>query len=78
MNQNPLQTAIQMMNMGRNPMGMLQQMAGNNPQLAQAMQIINRKSPQQLQQMAQNMAKERGINLDEFARSLGIAIPSNR
>lgn len=78
MNQNPLQTAIQMMNMGRNPMGMLQQMSGNDPQLAKAMQIINGKSPQQLQQMAQNMAKERGINLDDFVRSLGITIPSNR
>lgn len=78
MSQNPLQAAIQMMNMGRNPMGMLQQMAGNNPQLAQAMHIINGKSPQQLQQMARNMAKDQGIDLDDFVRSLGITIPSNR
>lgn len=78
MSQNPLQTAIQMMNMGQNPMGYLQQMAGNNPQLAQAMQIINGKSPQQLQTIAQNMAKDRGINLDDFVRNLGITIPSNR
>jgi len=75
---NPLQTAIQMMNIGRNPMGMLQQVAGHNPRMAHAMQMISGKSPQQLRQMAENMAKERGIDLNDFVRSLGISVPMGK
>ena len=78
MNQNPIQTAIQMMHMGQNPMAFLQQIAFNNPQMAQAIQMINGKTPQQLQMIARNMAQERGIDLEDFARGLGITIPSNR
>lgn len=75
MNQNPLQTAIQMMNAGRNPIAWLQQISGSYPQIAQAMQIINGKSPQQLQQIAANMAREKGLNITELIRGLGINLP---
>lgn len=57
---------------GGNPMGMIQQMAQGNPQMAQAMQYIQGKSPQQLQQIAMNMAKERGTTVEQVARQLGI------
>lgn len=59
-------------------MGMLQQLAGQNPLISQAMRMMQGKSTQQLQQMAQNMANERGVSLNDVARQLGITIPSNR
>lgn len=69
---NPLMMLVQAMNGGGNPMALLQMMAGNNPQIAQAFQMMQGKSPQQLQSMAQNMANERGIDLNEMIRQLGI------
>lgn len=74
---NPMMMLMQAARSG-NPLGMLQQLAGQNPQVAQAMRMMQGKSPQQLQQMAQNMANERGISLNDVARQLGINIPSNR
>ena len=75
---NPMMVMLQMMRAGRNPMQLLQQMAGQNPQAAQAMRLIQGKNPQQLQQIAENMAKERGISIDDLARQLGVSIPSSR
>lgn len=63
---------ISMARGGGNPMQMLQQMAGSNPQIGQVMRIIDGKSPQQLEQVARNMAKERGIDLDQMARQMGL------
>ena len=37
---NPMMAMLQMMRAGRNPMQLLQQMAGQNPQAAQAMRLI--------------------------------------
>ena len=56
-------------------MQMLQQMAGQNPQAAQAMRLIQGKNPQQLRQIAENMAKERGVDLDQMARQMGLTLP---
>lgn len=56
-------------------MQMLQQMAGQNPQAAQAMRLIQGKNPQQLRQIAENMAKERGVDLNQMAHQMGITLP---
>ena len=53
-------------------MQMLQRMAAQNPQAAQAINMIHGKTPQQLQQIATNMARERGTTPQEIARSLGL------
>ena len=66
---------LQMARNGGNPMQMLQQMAGQNPQAAQAMRLIQGKKPQQLRQIAENMAKERGVDLDQMARQMGLTLP---
>ncbi len=71
----PLMMAVQMFNGGHNPLGMLQNMAGSDPRIAQAMRMINGKSPQQLQQIAVNMARERGIDIPSLVRQLGINLP---
>lgn len=57
---------------GGNAMQMLQRMAAQNPQAAQAINMIQGKTPQQLQQIATNMAKEIGTTPKEIARSLGL------
>lgn len=69
---NPIMMLVQAMQRGGNPMTLMQQMAGQNPQIARAMQLMQGKSPQQLQTMAQNMAKERGIDINQMLRQLGI------
>jgi hypothetical protein len=72
---NPMMAMIQMARNGGNPMQMLQQMAGQNPQAAQAMRLIQGKKPQQLRQIAENMAKERGVDLNQMAHQMGITLP---
>lgn len=75
---NPMMALMQAMRSGGNPMTLLQNMARTNPQAAQAMRLIEGKSPQQLQQIANNMAKERGTSINDIARQLGISLPSER
>lgn len=72
----PLMAVVASMRSGSNPMGLVQQMAMQNPEMRQFMQMVNGKSPAQLRQMAENMAKERGTSVEEVARQLGIAIPN--
>lgn len=69
---NPVLTLVQAMQQGRNPMVLMQAMAQQNPQVAQALQMMHGKSPQQLQSMAQNMARERGVDLNQMLRQMGI------
>lgn len=69
---NPLTQLISMTRQGGNPMAMIQQMAANNPQAAQAMKIMQGKSPEQLKQIATNMAKERGMTIDQVMQQLGM------
>ena len=69
---NPVLALVQAMHKGRNPMALMQTMAQQNPQVAQALQMMQGKSPQQLQSMAQNMARERGVDLNQMLRQMGI------
>lgn len=62
---------------GASAMQFLQQMAGQNPMAAQAMNLIQGKSPEQLHQIADNMAKQRGTTVEEIARKYGIPINKN-
>ena len=75
---NPLFQLMNVMQSGGNPTALLRQMAGQNPQVRQAMQMMRGKSPAELQQMAQNMAKERNIDLNQLLQQFGMANPSKR
>ncbi len=75
---NPLNMMMNAIRGGGNPMVIAQQLAQTNPQVRQAMQMINGKSPAQLKQMAENMARERGVSLNDVARQLGITLPSDK
>ena len=60
---------------GMNPNALLSQMARSDPRVAQALQMLQGKSPDQLRTMAENMARERGTSVEQIARSLGITLP---
>ena len=75
---NPLLSMISAMRRGGNPQTLLQQMAQQDPTAAQVMKILGNKPGSQQREIVQNMARERGVDLDNLARSLGIQIPSNR
>ena len=72
MQNNPLFQLANMARNGGNAMQMLQRMAAQNPQAAQAINMIRGKTPKQLQQIATNMAQEIGTTPQEIARSLGL------
>ena len=69
---NPVLFLLHAMHSGSNPRALLQQMAAQNSQAAQVMQMMQGKTPQQVEQLARNMAKERGTNIEELARQLGL------
>lgn len=50
----------------------LQQMAQSNPQMQQALGMMQGKDVSQLKQMAENMAAERGVKVEDIASSLGL------
>ena len=60
---------------GANPNALLSQMARSDPRAAQALQMLQGKTPEQLRQMAENMARERGTSVEQIAQSLGLKMP---
>lgn len=75
---NPMMNLAALLRDGKDPKRFLMTMAQNNPQVRQLMQMMSGKSPDQLRQMANNIAAERGTTVEDVARQLGITIPSNR
>lgn len=75
---NPMMQMVGMLRNGKDPRQFLMQMAQNNPQVRQVMQMMQGKSSAELRQMADNIAAERGTTVEDVARQLGIMIPSNR
>lgn len=71
---NPMMALLNAARNGGNSMQMMQQMAGNDPRMRQFMQMVNGKNPQQLRQMAENVAKERGTTLQAVAQQMGVPI----
>ena len=71
---NPMQI-IQMLQRGANPNQLMMQLAQSNPAVRQAMQMVNGKTPDQIRDMAQQMAKQRGIDLNQLTQQLGIRLP---
>ena len=60
---------------GANPNALLNQMARSDPRAAQALQMLQGKTTDQLRTMAENMARERGTSVEQIAQSLGIRLP---
>ena len=62
---------------GASAMQFLQQMAGQNPMVSHAMSLIQGKNTEQLQQIAENMARQRGTTIEEIARQYGLPMNKN-
>lgn len=63
---NPMQLMMQ---------GMLQKMQSSDPQLfGSVQQMVQGKNETQLMEMAQNIARERGVDLQAFASQFGIKL----
>lgn len=75
---NFIRQAMALIRNGGDPQAFLSTAARNDPQISQALRMIQGKKPEQLRQMAENMARESGIDLNDVARQLGITIPSDR
>lgn len=66
---NPLQL-IQSLMQGGNPMQMMMSMFGGNPQFQRACQMVQGKTPQQMQETARNLCKQRGIEFDKAVQQM--------
>lgn len=58
---------------GMSPVAILDRMGG--PQAQQAKQIISGKNENQLRDIAMNMARQRGVDLNSLAQQMGVQIP---
>ena len=70
------------MNSPMNPISQLAQrmnmLTQVNAQARQFQQMFQAKTLEEKQKFLENMCSERGTTVEDFARSLGITIPSNR
>lgn len=71
----PLNNFMQLaaaMQRGADPRQIFMQLAQQDPRVGQALQMIQGKSPQELRNMAENLAKERGIDFGSFMQQFGM------
>ena len=71
---NPLQM-LSVLQKAQNPMALLNQLAGQNPQLKRVMDVMRGKSPQELEQYVRNTAQTQGVDLNELAQKMGLQLP---
>lgn len=71
---NPMQL-IGMLKKNQNPMGLLNQIAQNNPQLQRVLEVIKGKSPKEIEQYVRNTAQTQGVDLNNLAQRLGFQLP---
>lgn len=66
---NPMQM-MSMLQQSNNPMQILQSVASQNPIMGRALQMGQGKSVQDLQNIAQNLARQRGMDANQFNQFL--------
>ena len=71
---NPMQL-IQMIRGGGDPTQILTQMSRANPMVGQVMRMTDGKTPTEMRNMAHEMARQRGVDLDQLAKSMGLKLP---
>ena len=70
---NPLQL-IGMLQNANNPMALMQQVLGTNPQFKKVMQIAQGKSPQELERYVRNLYQSQGQDINQKAYQFGLKI----
>ena len=68
---NNIMQLIGMLRGSGNPMQFLQSQAQSNPMIARVLQITQGKNEQEIMQIANNMAREQGIDLNQLRTQLG-------
>ena len=68
---NPMQL-LQMLRGAQNPMQMMMSMFGSNPQFNQIMQLVQGKSPQELEQYVRNAYKSNGQDINAVLKQFGL------
>ena len=63
----PIKNMMQMLNGAQNPQAVLQMLAQKNPQMAQVMQLVGGRNPQEV---FYEMCKQRGVNPDDILNQL--------
>lgn len=66
---------IGMLQKNQNPMGLLNQIAQNNPQLQRVLEVVKGKSPKEIEQYVRNTAQTQGVDLNNLAQRLGFQLP---
>ena len=67
---NPMQLMGMLQN-SQNPSMLMESLMVQNPLLSRAMKMAQGKNPQELAMIARNLAKQQGINDQQFAQLLG-------
>lgn len=72
---NPIMSIFQMMRGGSNPQAMIQKMMGNNqiaqnPMAMNAMEMFQSGNIDGLKSLAENLAKEKGVSVDDVRSGL--------
>ena len=68
---NPMQL-FQMLRGAQNPMQMMMSMFSSNPQFNQIMQIVQGKSPQELEQYVRNAYQSNGQDINQVLKQFGL------
>lgn len=72
---NPIMMMMQMLMSGGNPTKIINQVVGQNPQLAPAAKLIQGKSPEELEKVFYNLCQSKGIDPAQVAGQYGISLP---
>lgn len=64
-----------MLQKAKNPKAILSQLSVNNPQLKRVMEVLDGKSPQEIKEYVQNVAKTQGVDLNIMAQQMGLQLP---
>lgn len=78
MQNNPLAPLIKVLQNGGNPMPLVEQMSKNNPIINQGFNMVKGKNQNQLEDMARNLAKERGVDISQVVQGLGFSMPQGK
>lgn len=65
---------MMMIRNSNNPMGMIQQMFGNNPQYQQIMSMVQGKSPQEIEKYVRNLYQSQGQDINQVASQFGLRL----
>lgn len=76
---NPMQI-MQMLQNAQNPMSLIQNMFGSNPQFQRVMQMVDGKTPAEMEQIAKNLCAQSGVDFSSAVgnmRRMGLNIPTD-